>query len=209
MLISQVGEGGREGGREGGGRERGGERESGRGGGEREREREGGREGGREGEREREYVCGLVHIGFQHIPVGPLSPQMEQLAALASMSDGDVKQKGSPEVGVASSAANTSPSGSGHVSGSGHMSGRGGGQQVKAFSGKGHTLSSSGAAGELRPATDQQDPILHAARVVTEKALTSLREKESRLQQQVSSCLVQCFASWLAQLTLHFAVVAK
>lgn len=109
--------------------------------------------------------------------MGPLTPQMEQLATLASVSDGktpESKQGNSPDIGAASSGSATRAS---------HVSGRAG--QVKAFSGKGHTLSSSradqpkGVSG-----ASKEDPILHTARVIAERALGTLRENEFKLLQQ-------------------------
>ena len=110
------------------------------------------------------------------MPVGPLTAQMEQLATLASMSDGKTPEGVSPEATAASAAAASSAAGS-------HVSGRAV-HHVKAFSGKGRTLSSSGSEGGQR--ATPEDPITHATRVVTQKTINSLRETESRLQQQVS-----------------------
>lgn len=142
----------------------------------------------------RESILAFSTTGFQHIPVGPLTPQMEQLAMLASVSDGkvaDSKHGDSPEAGAASSSSATSAGG--------QVSGRTG-HQVKAFSGKGRTLSSSGAqptggSGQLTGGSrvSQADPIRQTARLIAQRTLSTLRETESRLQQQVRTMLLSSF----------------
>lgn len=104
----------------------------------------------------------ILCTGFQHIPVGPLTPQLEQLAVIASQGESS-----KPE---ATSSSSSSVSGK-----AGH---------VKAFSGRGHTLS-SGPTQSAGLQLQQDDPLLHAARLLQQKTTDALREQESRLQQEV------------------------
>ena len=72
-----------------------------------------------------------VHIGMQHVPVGPLTPEQEVLAKVAfqqSSQQHGQSSSGEPQITMGLSGAIQR-----HTSGS----------HVKAFSGKGHTLSSS------------------------------------------------------------------
>lgn len=115
------------------------------------------------------YLTPHVYTGFQHMPVGPLTPQLEQMAFLASTQDS--KTQGNRQGSVEASGTSAGAVKAGHV---------------KAFSGRGHTLS-SGSSGQTAPSdvTVEEDPILHTARLVAEKRLTDLRQQESALQQQV------------------------
>ena len=107
---------------------------------------------------------------MQHVPVGPLSSQQEQLAVVASLSEG--------KDGQASHEPTTTTSSS--------KSG------VKAFSGKGHTLSSgssslqSEGAGRNQPSAPkvEDDPLMNAARMVAQKRLIDLKQQETVLQQK-------------------------
>ena len=107
------------------------------------------------------------------MPVGPLTPQLEQMALLASTQDSKAQstKQGSVEASAGGGVSSSSSVKAGHV---------------KAFSGRGHTLS-SGSSGQIASSdvAIEADPILRTARLVAEKRLIDLREQESTLQQQV------------------------
>ena len=112
--------------------------------------------------------------GVQHIPVGPLSPHLEQMALLAS--DGKVvgsKPTGGAETGQATPSMSTT---------------RAGHHPIKAFSGKGHTLSSSSGPTPQQPSNED---VLTQQRAALR--LSSLKQEESVLQQQVSWSQMLCW----------------
>ena len=98
--------------------------------------------------------------------MAPLTPELEQLAMLASTAS-DTKV---PET---SSAVEVSTS-------SGGVGGAKAAHHVQAFSGRGHTLSSGPSS------LVGADPVMRTAKLVAEKRLVDLREKESTLQNEVT-----------------------
>lgn len=99
------------------------------------------------------------------MPIGPLTPQLEQLATLASAPDAK-----NPESSSGDASAGVSHGKHAH-------------HHVQAFSGKGHTLS-SGPRSNLASAP-RVDPVMRTAKLVAEKSLVDLRQQESILQYQV------------------------
>ena len=74
-----------------------------------------------------------THVGGQHVPIGPLTPEQENLAKIAfyqSSQHGHSLSEEQPQITMGLSGAVQRHSSSSHI---------------KAFSGKGHTLSSSGS----------------------------------------------------------------
>ena len=86
-----------------------------------------------------------THTGLQHIPIGPLSPEQEQLAHAASDVSSQPKETENQPGAAGSDSHN--PHLSERAMGMSGALNRPSGSQVKAFSGKGHTLSSSSNGG--------------------------------------------------------------
>jgi hypothetical protein len=132
--------------------------------------------------------CLEVCLGIEHIPVGPLTPQQRELAKMAATQNDDDPTKSNDH--SASNAIkwllNRSSDGSG------------GGSNVKAFSGTGHTLGGeSTASSNPTSITDQRESsssgsstsyeqtLLQAAQLIVSTRMNDLKQKEKELQNEI------------------------
>ena len=84
-----------------------------------------------------------THTGLQHIPVGPLTPQQEKLANAAALMSSQPTATNMQRPDHHDQEDTPTQHGEGGVSGLSGAFAKVGGAKIKAFSGKGHTLSSA------------------------------------------------------------------